>query len=336
VAAAVILFALAGIVQMNRFAGLMEETSREENTVIMDTMSDSMRDMATESFQKYVIAQANVVDGEFWTMQHDLEILARQVQMVLEYPDAFSPQEVPLPSEADAGKLTLQLLYSESADREDPELKEQILRIGGLRNMILEIVEGGDSLLDCMVSLPGGASIIADRTPEGKVDEDGEIMPYNADRRPWYVGAVVHEKPYFTPVNKDNYYDTYEVMAGVPVYVDGELAAVCGGSVRLESLADIISGAKLGEYTDTCLINENGIIIYSSRTDGELGMESYESAKRYYPKDSTEVIIQGGNHAQFGNYGSMKNDGEATITAREQQEQTADAIVQIAQGLLRK
>ena len=154
VAAAVILFALAGIVQMNRFAGLMEETSREENTVIMDTMSDSMRDMATESFQKYVIAQANVVDGEFWTMQHDLEILARQVQMVLEYPDAFSPQEVPLPSEADAGKLTLQLLYSESADREDPALKEQILRIGGLRNMILEIVEGGDTLLDCMVSLP--------------------------------------------------------------------------------------------------------------------------------------------------------------------------------------
>lgn len=75
--------------------------------------------------------------------------------------------------------------------------------------------------------------------------------------------------------------------------------------------------------------------VYGSE-DGELGMESYESAKRYYPKDSTEVIIQGGNHAQFGNYGSMKNDGEATITAREQQEQTADAIVQIAQGLLRK
>ena len=141
VAAAVILFAVTGLLMVKRFAGLMEDTSREENAVIMDTMSDSMRDMATESFQKYVIAQANVVNGEFWTMRHDLEILAKQVQMVLEYPDAFSPLEVPLPSEADAGKLTLQLLYSEDADREDPELKEQILRIGGLRNMILEIVE---------------------------------------------------------------------------------------------------------------------------------------------------------------------------------------------------
>ena len=37
VAAAVILFAIAGILQMNRFARLMEDTSLEENTVIMET-----------------------------------------------------------------------------------------------------------------------------------------------------------------------------------------------------------------------------------------------------------------------------------------------------------
>ena len=271
IAAALVIFTLVGIYRLTRYAGLMEEASREQNTVIMDTMSDSMRDMATESLRKYVIAEARIIDGEFWTMRHDLEILARQVQMVLEEPTAYSPVEVPLPAQADAGKLTLQLLYSDKADTEDPELKEQILRIGGLRNMMLEMVEGGDSLLDCMVSLPGGASIIVDRTPESKVGSNGEAMFYNAYRRPWYVGAIVHGGAYFTPVNVDNYFNTYEVMAGVPVYVDGRPAAVCGGSVRLESLADIITGAKLGEYTDTCLINENGLMIYSSRTDGELG-----------------------------------------------------------------
>ena len=315
VAAAVILFAIAGVLQVNRFARLMEDTSREENAVIMDTMSDSMRDMATESFQKYVISQANVVDGEFWTMRHDLEILARQVQMVLEYPDAFSPLEVPLPSEADAGKLTLQLLYSESADREDPELKEQILRIGGLRNMILEIVEGGDSLLDCMVSLPGGASIIADRTPEGKVDEDGEIMPYNADRRPWYVGALVHGETYFTPVNMDNYFTNYEVMAGVPVYVDGELAAVCGGSVNLEDLDDIVAKAQLGDQSDTCLINENGNVLYSSRESGELALSTNEL--RSLKESSNPELVSLVNEALEGGSGfSLLNvDGEETYIA---------------------
>ena len=276
IAVALAVLAVLGIFQFRRYSALMEETNRNQNAVIMDTMSDSMRDMATESFQKYVVSEARIIDGEFWTMRHDLEILARQVQMVLEEPTAYSPVEVPLPSQADAGKLTLQLLYSDYADKEDPELTEQILRIGGLRNMMLEMVEGGDTLLDCMVSLPGGASIIVDRTPEDKLGPDGEPLFYNADRRPWYVGALVHGKPYFTPVNLDNYRNAYEVMAGVPVYVNGELAAVCSGSVHLESLADIIAGAQLGEYSDTCIINENGNLIYSSRTDGELGMEGVE------------------------------------------------------------
>ena len=130
IAVALLLFTAIGIYQVRRYANLMEETSRNQNTVIMDTMSDSMRDMATENYQKYVVSEAKIFDGEFWTMRHDLEILAAQVQMVLEEPSAYSPVEVPLPSEADAGKLTLQLLYSDWADQEDAQLKEQILRVG--------------------------------------------------------------------------------------------------------------------------------------------------------------------------------------------------------------
>ena len=44
--------------------------------------------------------------------------------------------------------------------------------------------------------------------------------------------------------------------------------------------------------------------------------------------DYTEnvVEIEGGNHAQFGNYGPQKGDLPATISAEEQQEQTVAAI----------
>ena len=44
--------------------------------------------------------------------------------------------------------------------------------------------------------------------------------------------------------------------------------------------------------------------------------------------DYTENIveIEGGNHAQFGNYGPQKGDLPATISAAEQQAQTVDAI----------
>ena len=44
--------------------------------------------------------------------------------------------------------------------------------------------------------------------------------------------------------------------------------------------------------------------------------------------DYTENIveIEGGNHAQFGNYGPQKGDPPAAISAQEQQAQTVAAI----------
>lgn len=38
------------------------------------------------------------------------------------------------------------------------------------------------------------------------------------------------------------------------------------------------------------------------------------------------VVIEGGNHAQFGNYGKQKGDPDATITAEEQQEISVKAV----------
>lgn len=274
VALAVILFMILGIFQVRRFAGIMEKTNLEQNTVIMDTMSDSMREIAMEDFQKYVVSEAKVLNGEFWMMRHDLEILASQVQMVLEQPSSNSGVDVSPPSLEDAGTLTLQLLYSDDADRSDPEMQEQIRQIGGLGNMMREIIGSGETLLDCVIALPGGASIIADYMPEAKVQADGQIRSFNADRRPWYAGAVVHKRTYFTPVNKDSFSEEYQVMVGVPVYVDGKLAAVCGGSVRMSTMGEIASNAQLGDYTDSCLINENGNVLYSSRTDGELELDA--------------------------------------------------------------
>lgn len=39
------------------------------------------------------------------------------------------------------------------------------------------------------------------------------------------------------------------------------------------------------------------------------------------------VVIDGGNHANFGNYGDQKGDAKATITHEEQQQQAVDAVV---------
>ena len=315
VAAAVIVFMIFGIGQVRRFANIMEQGNHEQNNVIMNTMQDTMEDIATEDFQKYVVSEAKVLDGQFTAMKHDLEVLARQVEMVLSRPLSYAGVSVPEPSRDKAGQLCLQLLFSEDADSMDQNLTDQVRRIGGLGSMMLEMVSGIDSLIDCVVSLPGGASIIADDVPELKVRADGTIWPFDAKRRPWYVGALVHERTYFTPVNLDAYTGEPQIMVGVPVYVNGELAAVCGGSIRMETMGNIVSNAQLGDYTDSCLINENGNVLYSSRSEGELGLET--NGLKSLQESSNPQLVALVSEALEGDVGFslITIDGENTYIA---------------------
>lgn len=48
--------------------------------------------------------------------------------------------------------------------------------------------------------------------------------------------------------------------------------------------------------------------------------EKIDAAKPLLPSDTTYFQIDGGNHAQFGMYGTQKGDGQATISALEQQD----------------
>ena len=66
--------------------------------------------------------------------------------------------------------------------------------------------------------------------------------------------------------------------------------------------------------------------VYGSR-DGVLNMENYSENQSNLPKDTTEIVLEGGNHAQLGAYGAQDGDGTADISADEQLEITADAIL---------
>ena len=65
--------------------------------------------------------------------------------------------------------------------------------------------------------------------------------------------------------------------------------------------------------------------VYGSE-DGVMNRESYEKNGANLPADTTEVLLDGGCHAQFGSYGPQDGDGIPTISGEEQVRQTAEAI----------
>ena len=65
--------------------------------------------------------------------------------------------------------------------------------------------------------------------------------------------------------------------------------------------------------------------VYGSE-DGVMNRESYEKNRANLPADTTEVVLDGGCHAQFGSYGPQDGDGVPTISGEEQVRRTAEAI----------
>lgn len=84
----------------------------------------------------------------------------------------------------------------------------------------------------------------------------------------------------------------------------------------------------LAAYSTSDLSNKdlNVISIYGSK-DTVLNLEKYKENLSNLPDDFSELIIEGGNHAQFGMYGKQDGDGTPTISNSEQITQTADHIL---------
>ena len=91
---------------------------------------------------------------------------------------------------------------------------------------------------------------------------------------------------------------------------------------------ELLSGVVLLAAYPTKPLDESlaEILIYGYE-DQVVDPEKYREGEQYAPDDLTEHVIRGGNHAQFGNYGSQKGDGTALITAEAQQAETVDVII---------
>lgn len=84
----------------------------------------------------------------------------------------------------------------------------------------------------------------------------------------------------------------------------------------------------LAAYTTKDLSDTDLMVltVYGSE-DGVLNRSNLEKGRSLLPKDSREMCILGGNHAQFGSYRKQKGDGLAEISGEEQIEITVQEII---------
>ncbi len=71
-------------------------------------------------------------------------------------------------------------------------------------------------------------------------------------------------------------------------------------------------------------------VVYGTN-DGVVNRDSLTKCVASLPEKST-CVIEGGNHAGFGDYGAQDGDGEASISASDQQDIAAKAVVAAIKG----
>ena len=114
----------------------------------------------------------------------------------------------------------------------------------------------------------------------------------------------------------DSWYLAGHSLGGVVAssYVDGHAQDVDG----LLLLA-AYSSADISDFSGP-------VISLVGSNDQVLNREKYEEAQDMLPPSAEERVIEGGNHAGYGDYGAQQGDGTASITPQEQQEAVVDAV----------
>lgn len=103
-------------------------------------------------------------------------------------------------------------------------------------------------------------------------------------------------------------------------------------SYAADHIGELDGVVLLAAYSTQDLI-ESGLTVLSiyGSEDGVLDMEKYERYRSNLPADAVEIVIDGGCHAGFGQYGAQAGDGAPSISSSEQIAITAEEIVRMVE-----
>ncbi|QIK70549.1 alpha/beta fold hydrolase [Erysipelothrix sp. HDW6C] len=111
------------------------------------------------------------------------------------------------------------------------------------------------------------------------------------------------------------------------------LGGAMAGSYVAKHPTEIAGLFLLGGYTTSDIHDYKGIVAtFTGSDDMVMSREKFESNRTNLPQSLCEITIEGGNHGQFGNYGHQAGDGNASISAKQQQNIVTDTMLSLIKG----
>ncbi|MCR4754794.1 MAG: SpoIIE family protein phosphatase [Lachnospiraceae bacterium] len=276
--------------------------------------SESMTSEITGHLIDLAEGNADLADSIFKDFERNVELIAYAASTAYDKADSYPAMDVPLPDAANDGKLSMQLLFSENTDQNDERIIREKSILGNTQDVLMSVNENNDNMVSDYIGTETGIMLQADYISAKKFDENGNILPYEATTRPWYVGAKETGKPFYTPVTQDAHTSRVGIMCGVPIISGGEFKGVAGAGMYLDNVGELVESVDIGETGDAMMINHDGQIIFSTRKEGTLVAEVGGADLRNSGNPSLALTV---NKAIAGEKGvdAMNIDGKGYYVA---------------------
>ncbi len=103
-----------------------------------------------------------------------------------------------------------------------------------------------------------------------------------------------------------------------------------------DQVAGLVLLASYPANSDSLIGTKIRVVSIYGTKDGLATGAKIDASKALLPANTTYLPIQGGNHAQFGDYGLQSGDNPASITRTAQQDQAVAATVSLLASLAEK
>ena len=266
---------------------LVTDTNNQQKQSIIATSRETMDAVIQNSLSTDTKMEAMIADNLFKNLAGAVSMLGDYAEKILDNPEAYTERPVEAPDPSMEGIITAQLLTEKGTDAEEPQLSYKLGLMGNMSEMMTALYRTS-RISSCYVALPDGAMIMVDDHAAARFSEDGNLISIPIRERPWYTGAVETGSLFFTDVVTDIFSGQIGIMCAMPVYHEGELAAVVGADLFLDTMANAVnSTGENGRFV--CIINDQGHVVFSPRADGKFRVRPPEEAEDLRKAENSEL-----------------------------------------------
>lgn len=279
-------YTIVVVVRSDKVFSVLEESNDKTREAITRISEETMVEEITSSMQRSTRLEAHIGNQMFTTLMNDVLAMRDFAEDLYSVPETYGYWPVDPPDPSKAGETTAQLLTEYNLNTKKPKIADEIGFMGNMVDIMIPIFN--ESNIDgCFITSMSGITIMVDQRPDEKFSASGKLLYPNLSKRPWFTGAVETGEVYFTDLQRDYFSDTIGITCSAPVYKDGEIVAVIGADLFLDSLERMIE-SSMDSTGFQYIVNSNGEIIFAPK-DSPLSEDAKVTGNSSEEEDYTEL-----------------------------------------------